>query len=231
MYCVKCGVELHGGEQECPLCKTAVLYHPEVERSNAERSYPSGRFPVRSMRPTGWLIVATVLAVLAMMITFICDLRIGGTLTWAGYVIGALVLLYVIAVLPYWFRRPNPVIFVPVGFVVTGLYLLYIDLAVEGGWFMSFAFPVVGTVGLITTAVVALVRYIRKGHLYIYGGALIALGGFMLLLEYLLSATFDMDFYYWSIFPLIVFSLLGFWLIFLAIHKPTRETIKRKFFY
>ena len=231
MYCVKCGVQLHDCEAECPLCKTAVLYHPDVERTNTSRAYPSGRLPVRNIRPTGWLIVASVLFILPMMITFICDLRIGGTLTWAGYVIGALVMLYTISVLPFWFRKPNPVIFVPIGFTVTAVYLLYINLATDGDWFISFAFPIVGAIGLIATAVVALTRYVKKGLLYIYGGALIASGGFMLLLEYLLSVTFDMQIYFWSLFPLVVFSLCGLWLIFLALHKPTRETIKRKFFF
>ena len=230
MYCIKCGVKLADTEKICPLCNTTV-YHPDIKAVNEPPLYPKGRVPkmrLRSAKLNGAIIF---LFLIPMLICLLADKQTDGAVTWFGFVAGALILTYITLALPLWFNRPNPVIFVPVGFVVTGLYLLYIDLAVEGGWFMSFAFPVVGTVGLITTAVVALVRYIRKGHLYIYGGALIALGGFMLLLEYLLSATFDMDFYYWSIFPLIVFSLLGFWLIFLAIHKPTRETIKRKFFY
>ena len=34
--------------------------------------------------------------------------------------------------LPLWFRRPNPVIFVPVDFAAIGLYLLYINFATGG---------------------------------------------------------------------------------------------------
>ena len=109
-----------------------------------------------------------------------------------GYVIGAMLVFYVAVALPNWFYRPNPVIFVPVTFAAIALYLLYIDLITGGGWFLSFAFPVTGAVCLLVTAVVTLTRYIRKGRLYIFGGAVIALGAFMPLLEHLLQRCLDL---------------------------------------
>ena len=39
-------------------------------------------------------------------------------------VAGALVVSYVVLALPVWFRRPNPVIFVPCDFAAAALYLL-----------------------------------------------------------------------------------------------------------
>lgn len=60
---------------------------------------------------------------------------------------GGILLFYIAAILPLWFRNPNPVIFVPCSFVAAGAYILYIDLSIQGGWFLSFAFPVVGFLG------------------------------------------------------------------------------------
>ena len=138
---------------------------------------------------------------------------------------------YVAVVLPCWFRRPNPVIFVPCGFVAAGLYVLYIDLMTGGGWFLGFAFPVVGFLGLLVTAVVTLCRYIRRGRLYIYGGAMIALGAFMPLMELLMVAAFRLPrFAGWSLYPLVALALLGGALIFLAICRPARESMERKMF-
>ena len=136
-----------------------------------------------------------------------------------------------ILVLPYWFRQPNPVVFVPCGFAAVGLFLLYISIATSGGWFLSFAFPVTGAVGLIVTAVVALLKYVGKGELYIFGGAFALLGGFMPVMEWLLNLTFGFTHgFVWSLYPLTALVLLGGMLIFLAICRPARETMERKFF-
>ena len=79
-------------------------------------------------------------------------------------------------------------------------------------------YPVVGGFGLIVCAMVALMRYVRRGALYIFGGGFIAFGGFMLLVEFLLDITFGIPFIAWSVYPLIAFVLLGGGLIYLAIN-------------
>ena len=107
----------------------------------------------------------TVLALLPAILFILCDWRINGSIIWSGYASGDVALLYVIVALPLWFRRPNPVIFVPIDFVAIGLYLLYINFATGGHWFLSFAFPVTGAIGLLVSAMVALLRYLPGGHL------------------------------------------------------------------
>lgn len=230
MYCMKCGVKLADTEKLCPLCGLAV-FHPDLSREAGEPLYPQQRAPSYQVSAAGGRIVVTAAFLLPLLITLLCDLQINRTVTWSGFVIGALLAGYVILVLPSWFRRPNPVVFVPCGFGAVGLYLLYIDLATGGHWFLSFAFPVVGGIGLIVTAVVALLRYVRRGRLYIFGGAAIGLGAFMPLMEYLIYITFDRPrFTAWSLYPLTALVLLGGTLIFLAICRPARETMERKFF-
>ena len=96
---------------------------------------------------------------------------------------------------------------------------------------MPFAFPVIGGIGIIVTAVTSLLRYVRKGKLYIYGGAAIAFGGLILMSEFLLDITFGISrFYGWSLYPLTTLVLLGGLLIFLAICRSAREVMERKFF-
>jgi len=165
-----------------------------------------------------------------MAVCLVCDLQLGDGIVWAGYVIGGLLLSYVVIILPLWFKNPNPVIFVPCDFVAAGLYLLYINLATGGKWFLSFAFPVAGFVGLVVTAVVVLRRYIRRGRLYVFGGAILAMGGFMPLMEFLLTITFPIPFIGWYLYPLIALGLAGGMLLFLAICKPARHAMAQKFF-
>ena len=119
----------------------------------------------------------------------------------------------------------------PCDFAAIALYLLYIDLVTDGGWFLGLALPLVGGLGLIVTTVVVLIRSLRRGALFIFGGASLALGGFMPLIEFLIEATFQLPkFYGWSIYPLIVLALLGGVLLFLGANTTARETMERKLF-
>lgn len=230
MYCVNCGAKLADTETQCPLCAVPA-FHPDIQRREEEPLYPPFRYPVSQVRSQAVLIVATTLFLLPFFITLLCDLQINGHVTWSGFVMGALLVGYTDFVLPFWFQKPNPVIFVPVWFAVVAVYLLYIDLTIDGNWFLPFAFPVVGCVGCIVTAVVVLLRYVPQGRLYIIGGAFLALGAFMPLMEFLICITFGLSkFIGWSFYPLIVLVLLGGMLIFLAISKPARENMERKFF-
>lgn len=230
MYCVNCGVKLGDAEERCPLCQT-IVFHPEVKQGPGEPLYPKEICTGRPVNSRVVQVVITTAFLLAMFISLVCDLQMGNGLTWSGYVIGGLLLSYVMIMLPLWFRDPNPVIFVPCDFAAVGLYLLYINFAVGGRWFLSFAFPVTGFVGLIVTAVVTLMQYIRRGRLYIFGGAFLAFGAFMPVMELLLCITFpQLSFVGWCFYPLIALGLIGGMLIFLAISSRARETMERKFF-
>ena len=231
MYCIKCGVKLAEEKKPCPLCGT-VPFHPELEPAEGHPMYPAGRYPSTQVSPGIVLvIISTVLFLLPMVITMLCDLQITGAVTWSGFVIGALAAVYVMAVLPFWFRKPNPVIFVPCGFAAVGLYLFYINYATGGNWFMGFALPVTGAAMLLVTAVVTLMRYVPTGGLYIFGGALTLAGLFMPVMEMLLNLTFGFEHgLIWAFYPLTALVLLGAMLIFLAICRPARETMERKFF-
>lgn len=228
MYCVKCGVKLADTEEKCPLCDTA-LGAPVNRREPEQALYPKNRYPKASVRHSAVNGAILFLFVIPLLVTFFVDLQTGH-LDWFWYVAGALVVAYVVLALPMWFRRPNPVIFVPCGFGAAALYLWLIQMLTQGNWFFSFALPVTAAFGLIVTTVVVLLRYVRKGRLYILGGAMIAMGAVMVLMEVLLTVTFSVPFAGWSVYPLIVLALLGGLLIFLAINSAAREKMERKFF-
>ena len=230
MYCVNCGVKLADTEEKCPLCNTAPG-EPLARREPARALYPKNRYPEASVKPSAVNGTILVLFLIPLLVTFFVDLQTGQRLDWFWYVAGALVLAYVVLALPIWFRNPNPVIFVPCDFAASALYLLLINLLTGGNWYLSFALPVTVSVGLIVTTVVVLLWYLRKGRLYIFGGAIIAMGTVMLLLEWLLSVTFQVAFVGWSVYPLTVLALLGGLLIFLAINSSARERMERKFFF
>lgn len=229
MYCASCGVKLADSEKVCPLCQTKA-YHPDIKRPEGESLYPKDKYPLKEMSLKGILAIIAAAFIITASTCLICDLRFSGGV-WSGFVIGGLILLYSIFILPHWFKDANPVIFVPSNFGGIILYLLYINLATGGKWFLSFAFPVAAALTLIVTAVVTLTRYIKGGRLYIFGGMFILLGCLALLVEFLLDITFkEITFVGWCFYPLVTFVLIGLFLIFLGICRPAREAVERKFF-
>jgi hypothetical protein len=230
MYCIKCGVKLADSEVRCPLCGTRVL-HPDILREEGEKPYPARKYPAVRKRTYWQQVFFTTAFILPLLIVILCDIQFNAAITWSGYVIGALLLGYVAVVLPMWFKKPNPVVFVPCDFAATALYLLYINIVTGGEWFLSFALPVVGVVGAIVITVVTLVYYLKRGKLFVFGGATIALGVFMLLMEFLMCVTFDgLHFKGWSLYPLISLAIIGGLMIFLGACRPARENMERKFF-
>ena len=228
MYCCNCGVELADTEKKCPLCGVRA-YHPDLQRPEKAGLYPD-HTPMPRMKPSTVHIVLIALFLIPILVTIQCDLLINGSITWSAYVAGALLMTYVWVVLPAWFKKPNPVIFVPCDFAALGLFLLYISLVNDGNWFLPFALPTLGAFALIITTVITLMRYVPRGKLYIFGGAFLTTGLYMPIMETLICITFAKKFVYWFIYPMNALAVLGGMLIFLAIVRPARETMQRKFF-
>lgn len=181
---------------------------------------------------SGIMFVVTMLCALPIVITLLCDWQINGRIVWSGFAAGAIALLYVLLALPFWFKAPNPVVFIPSDFAAAALYLLYINFAVGGHWFLSFALPVTAAAGLIVTAAAALLRYLRRGHLFIFGGTLIISGAYMVLVEFLLNLNFGLhQGFIWSFYPLAAGFILGMTLIIIGICRPLRESLHKSFLY
>ncbi len=230
MYCIKCGVELKDSEKRCPLCGTPV-FHPDIKQPEGDRPYPEFHPNDKKYNKRALMLVITVCCALPVLLTVLIDFRLNGAVTWSGFVFGGAAVIYTALILPWWFSRPNPVIFTPCAFAAIILYLWYIEYMTGGGWFLSFAFPVTAIAGLIVTAVITLTKYLRTGYLFIYGGAIIAVGVYTMLIELFLHITFDgIRFVMWSLYPLVACLVIGIMLIVIGANKNMREALKRKFF-
>lgn len=230
MYCIKCGVELTDGQTICPVCSTRV-YHPDLPVKDVTPTYPKKDFESEEFNRKGILFVVTILFVLTAVLTVMFNISMQNTVSWAGYVASSLGVFYVCVILPLWFKRTSPAVFVPASFASIILLLLYVNAQTDGNWFLSFAFPVAGTLGLIVTAITTLVHYLRRGYLYIFGGGLIALGAWTMLIELFLHLTFELPGHViWSPYPCATFVVCGIMLIIIAIVKPFRESLRRIFY-
>ncbi|MBQ7378150.1 MAG: zinc ribbon domain-containing protein [Clostridia bacterium] len=230
MFCIKCGVELTDGQTLCPVCGTRV-YHPDFPVKEAVPTYPKKDFESEEFNRKGILFVVTIILTLISALAIMFDLSLNGHVTWAGYVAGGLGVFYFCVIMPLWFKRTTPAIFVPVGFSSIILFLLYINLHTGGSWFLSFAFPVAGSLGVIMTAVTSVFHYVQRGRLYTVGGGMIAIGIWTLLIELFIHLTFELPKHIiWSPFPCATFVVFGLMLIVIAIVKPLKDSLKRIFY-
>ncbi len=227
MYCANCGVKLADTEKNCPLCGTEA-YHPSIERPEVAPLYPKDYIPKNELSKTTIHIIILTLFLIPIFVTFYSDFYLNRALTWSPFVMFALGLLYIIAILPSWFKKPTPAVFVPLDFFMIALYLHYINFATDGDWFLTLAFPLVTYLGLIVTAAAVLLYYLKKGHLYVLGAFFIALGFYMDIIELFLMVTFKMSFDGWSLYPMIPLVLMGLALIAISISRNARSILARK---
>lgn len=227
MYCPKCGAHLSDDAAKCPLCLTPAPVFSEKEKKSF---YPATRPRVKEDF-RGLLFFFTLLLFTAGGICFALDLILGGGITFSGYVLTGLLAFYAAFLLPRWWRRPNPVIFFPVTCLFILLILFYIDLTLDGGWFLTFALPTLGGVFLCLEAAVTLTYYLRRGRFYIFGGLFLAFAALSFVGEVLFRVTFSLPFAVtFSILPMIFFFCLGMGLIVIAIVPPFRRYFERRFF-
>ncbi len=230
MYCIKCGVELSDNQTVCPLCSTRV-YHPDLIPKHLPPTYPRKDFQSEAINRKGILFIITVLYLLPLFLPTIFEVIVAGSINWSGFVASGTLLSYLFFILPAWFKKKHPIIFVPSYFLGTLLVVWYINYATEGTWFYSFAIPIIAALAAIVTSVTVLMVTLRRGRLYVIGSAIIALGGWTMLIEKLLHLTFSIRHtVYWSLFSLISLFILGIMLIIIGIVKPWKESLRRFFF-
>ena len=228
MYCVKCGVKLQEGVERCPLCGTPV-WNPEPQEES--RSYPDTLPSQHREADLPGAVALTVICAVASIVTLTVCLKLYGRLNWGGYVIFGLLLFYVIAVLPRWFREPRGEVFVPIDHAAAALFVLYVCHKTGGHWFISFALPVIVSSCLISTAMICLLKYVKGGRLFILGGLLLALGGFTVLVEFFEHLSFGTEMFRWSLYSLAGFGSVGLFLLIAGMIPPLRQGMRKRFFF
>lgn len=230
MYCINCGAKLSEGQNICPICNTRV-YHPDFEIPQNKSTYPKTDFKSEEFNYRGLMFAVTVLFLIPLLLPVVLDIGWSGGILWSGYVFGGVLLFYIICILPFWFKKPNPVIFVPTSFLGIALYLLYICLQTGGNWYLTFAMPITLAFGAIISAMTAVLKYVKRGRLYTVGGVFMALGAWTVLLELLIRCTFDYNaHFYWSVTSFGLCFIIGALLITIAIVKPFKESLRRIFY-
>lgn len=252
MYCVKCGVRLEEGTSVCPLCGTPVVDPSLLDQKTLQKAmaassgrgngttapaagphYDPGLYPVKE-RSGAYVLLAfiTTLMLTAALSTLFTCLAVYHSTAWSGYVCLGLAFVYTAFVLPFWFSRPHLAVFVPTGFAAAIGYLLYLSVKSRGGWFLSFAFPVMALVFLFTYLAIGLVkiRFTPKVRLMLTGIYLVLLGSSSILVEFFSHLTFGQPMFVWSLYPTVTLGLIGIAMAAVSFIRPVRTYLHKKLF-
>ena len=231
MYCIHCGVKLPENSEECPLCHTPAVYVPMPGKE--QPALYSDRYPQKE-KQTGKILLLGLITVILVAVSLGClifCLKSTGRADWSGFVALGLALLWTWGVLPQFFTRFRPMIFLPIDFAAAGGYLLYVCAKTGGSWFLSFAFPVVLLMAALTLAGVAMMRYIAAGRLRLMSLLVIVIGLSFMLVEFFQHITFGTPMFVWSLYCVTGFCMIGLFLLAASFIPPLRAWIRRKFFF
>lgn len=231
MYCVRCGVSLEEGTANCPLCGTPV-WNPEPAEKNYH--FNPDLYPEPNRSGKIWLL--SVLTFIWASVGLGCSISClvyYGRLGWSAYVLGSLLFTYVAAILPLWFRRYYPLIFLPLSFLALELFLLLICHITGGNWFLPFAFPVVGLLFIFTFLGYGLtvLKIKPRMKLRLLGLYLFLLGGATMLMEFFLHLAFRLPMFNWSLYTAAVLCLFGIFFFVASWIMPLRRAMYKKSFF
>ena len=84
---------------------------------------------------------------------------------------------------------------------------------------------------ILSEAMICLLKYVRRGRLFIFGGFFILFGGFFAAAEFFEHLTFGTEMFRWSLYPLTVFAAAGLFLLTAGMIRPMRNALERRFFF
>lgn len=233
-YCVNCGVELEKSEKYCPLCSVEVLNPKAPWEDPIERPYPRYLETfVNRIDKRYFATLAGLILMIPMLITILLDILDGGGLTWSAYIVGAMALIFIFVVLPFYFKRYHTVLFLSANCAAVLLYLLFIERTNGGHWFVGLGLPI--TVAASLAIIILALLFTKSSRMTLLkksAGILFATGLFVLVVEVIVRLNAPVPFdLRWSFYALIPCAILGAAALILEHRKNFKEEVRRRLFY
>lgn len=233
-YCVKCGVELSDGAKKCPLCDTVVILPEEMKKEKRVAEiipiFPlanSGNMPQANKKSILELI--SLIFFLPIPVLLLCDINIDDGITWSGYAVGGIFLLYIYLVFPFIPKKGNAVVSILADWVCTMAYVFYIERMAEGEWFVRFAAPLITVFACLSMIIALFRKYTKISNMALTGMSLVFIGLFCLITEFLINEAFSIhETLYWAFYPALSLAMCAIVLFYIDRNATLKEKIKRK---
>lgn len=229
-YCVNCGVKLEQSLDRCPLCNTPVINPNEVSFTHSVPPFPREKGQVEVVKRKDLAILLSVSLTAASVVCGLLNLLVFSVHPWSLYVIGACVVLWVLAIPAVIYTKLSLYVCLLFDGLAIGLYQYLISFNTRShDWFYELALPV--TV-LITAAAILfafLVRRVSSAFLMTALYLFVELGLFCTGLELLIDRFRHTPYHLtWSAVVLSICSVIVIALITVLSRARLRNAVRRR---
>lgn len=158
-YCVNCGVKLEESLVRCPLCNTPVLNPNALSKEKPESPFPKEKGHIEPIKNKDviWLYSLVLIALSASCV--LLNVFIYDSSAWSLYVIGACILLWVLAMPIFLYTKQS----IYVSLLLDGLAVILFEYLISinspgNGWFLELGLPITA----IATVLAILVAFLQR---------------------------------------------------------------------
>ncbi len=235
-YCVNCGVELDPTQKKCPLCSVPVI-NPAEKACDEPKPYPAQRDEHEAaFNKDLWVKLLSIILTTPAVICLLTNLLYNGTVTWALYAVGGIVVAWAIGVSPFLFKKPAAIKWIIIDVVAILGYLKMVEYGLSlynplfREWWLPVGMPIVLGVALFTLVITILIQRKVLKELYIAAAVFLAIA------LLLIGVEIDLDAYSqsaialeWSLFAGVSCAALSITFVILERSKKVKEQMRRRF--
>lgn len=229
-YCVNCGVELDASLERCPLCNTPVINPNEVTHTHAVPPFPKEKGQIEVVKSRDLAILLSVSLTAASVVCGLLNLFVFQGSAWSLYVIGACVVIWVLAIPAVIYTRLPIYLCLLFDGLAIGLYQYLISFNTQSrDWFYELALPITALITLIALALAVLLRKVSHAFLmvgiYIFTAIAILCIGIELLVERFLQVSFHLT---WSAVVLSICAVIVICFVTILSRARLRNAVRRR---
>ncbi|HJC23463.1 MAG TPA: hypothetical protein H9761_07135 [Candidatus Eisenbergiella merdavium] len=229
-YCVNCGVKLDDSLDRCPLCNTPVINPNEVSHQASVPPFPQERGQVEPVKNRDVILLYSLTLIAASLSCGLLNLLVFNSTAWSLYIIGACVILWVVAIPIFMYTRLSIYFSLLLDGLAVSLYEYLITFntpTVE--WFVFLALPITAAVTLIAILIAFFSRHVSSSFLamalYIFVGIAALCVTIELLIRNFLSAPMLLT---WSAVVLTACAIISAALLTIISRKRLRNAVRRR---
>ncbi|MDO4333191.1 MAG: DUF6320 domain-containing protein [Eubacteriales bacterium] len=229
-YCVNCGVELEQSLERCPLCNTPVINPNEVTHTHSVPPFPKEKGQVEVVKSRDLAILLSVSLSAASIVCGLLNLFVFQRTLWSLYVIGACVVIWVLAIPAIIYTKMPIYISLICDGLAIGLYQYMISFnTANHDWFFKLALPITA---LVTVAALLFTLFLQKVSsaflmtaLYFFVDLAFLCVGIELLIERFLEVGYHLT---WSAVVLSICAVIVIALVTILSRARLRNAVRRR---
>ncbi len=229
-YCVNCGVKLDASLKRCPLCDTPVLNPNEFHALTPPSPFPAEKGQVEVVKRRDLAILLLVVLISSAAVCGLLNLLVFSRSAWSLYVIGACLLIWVLA-FPAVLNTRIPIYgCLLCDGLAAALYQYLISFNTAGQeWFFRLALPLTALLTALAISFALLVRGISSAFLMVALYASLELAALCIGIELLIRRFLYLPLRLtWSAIVLAICTVIAVALVTILTLTPLRDEVRKR---